>query len=160
MGRVERDQLKYNKIRTKDKFVDQFNYWNFTLKKYYLMKCDLFICDIVKMWLITFTNKFGSFQIIPLTSPWAPRCPRMPRRMSSASILRKLVGVLTLTLSIYLVPGNASQDSETNIFSGVLELLTKSLVQLYEVGWAPLPSELWFNFLITFNIDIIGAWEA
>ena len=26
VGRVERDQLKYNKIRTKDKFVDQFNY--------------------------------------------------------------------------------------------------------------------------------------
>ena len=41
-----------------------------------------------------------------------------------------------------LIPGNASQDSETNIFSGVLELLTKSLVQLYEVGRAPLPSEL------------------
>ena len=27
VGRVERDQLKYSKIRTKDKFVDQFNYW-------------------------------------------------------------------------------------------------------------------------------------
>jgi len=26
VGRVERDQLKYSKIRTKDKFVDQFNY--------------------------------------------------------------------------------------------------------------------------------------
>jgi len=26
VGRVERNQLKYNKIRTKDKFVDQFNY--------------------------------------------------------------------------------------------------------------------------------------
>ena len=141
VGRVERDQLKYNKIRTKDKFVDQFNYWSFTLLEVNticeLWPIELWFLSFFKLWyycditllIITYDailNQYiWSFQIITRTSPWVPRCPRTPRRTSSASTLRKPVGgSLKNAFKIFL---------KQPILSGVLELLTKSLVQLYEV---------------------------
>ena len=107
MGRVERDQLKYSKIRTKDKFVDQFNYWLINLLPWrYCL--ELWSVELWYHWiviLVTFQNKYIWLTIIThvafhnknmygrfRSSPWALRCPRMPRRTSSASTLRKLVG--------------------------------------------------------------------
>ena len=153
MGRVERDQLKYSKIRTKDKFVDQFNYWLINLLPWrYCL--ELWSVELWYHWiviLVTFQNKYICLTIITHVAfhnkyVWTFQIITMSTKMSQDAkkdefrkYLEKAGRWFKSTCGQYSSL-KCSQDSkhfficiQTTMISGVLELLTKSLVSLYEV---------------------------